>query len=82
MKDIPPRPVVFIIIAVLFVLAVAVSLYQKPIEPELLIDEHSPGVWPKYAAANRVEMSDQFACMRLVVPYAITSERPKGVTRT
>lgn len=74
------KALAILLFATVLVGALLSAHQHKPFET--LIDAQSPGVWPKYAAANRVEMVDQYACMRLVVPYQVTDERRKGVTRT
>lgn len=66
----------------LMTIATIASFAAKPIEVPTMIDAQSPGVWPKYAAANRVELTDSYACMRLVVPYEVTTGPRKGVVRT
>lgn len=76
------RIIVLTIIAGLILAALYVANASKPIELPLVIDAQRPGVWGTYAAANRFEMIDQHACMRLMVPYRVTTERRKGVTYT
>lgn len=71
-----------IIILAFAVIAATVGLAQKPLEPQLRIDPQSPGVWPKYAASTRIEMIDQYACMRLIAPYQVTTEPRKGEVQT
>lgn len=39
-----------IIILALATIATAMSMAAKPIDPPLVIDAQSPGVWPTYAA--------------------------------
>jgi hypothetical protein len=76
------RLYVAIIILLLVAIAFAVSILAKPIESPLQVDESGPGAWPTYAGVNRVDMIDQHSCMRLIVPYQITSEPRKGITYT
>jgi hypothetical protein len=71
-----------LIILVIAACAVLSSHASKPFE--LRIDgpeDARPAAWPTNAAA-RVEMIDQHACMRLMVPYRVTTERRKGVSQT
>lgn len=76
------RLYVLLIIALLAVIAAAVAFAAKPLDPPVLIDAQSPGVWPTYAATNRVEMIDQYSCMRLLAPYRVRTERPDEEVRT
>lgn len=57
-----------LIILTIMACALLAAHQRKPFE--LLID----------ASANRVEMADQYSCMRLFTPYRVTTEQP--ITRT
>lgn len=69
-----------LLILILIGCAVMASQSHKPFETR--IDAQSPGVWPEYAEANSVEMVDTYTCIRLMVPYDVTTEKRKGITRT
>lgn len=62
------RAVVFGIILVLMAAAVTVGLSAKPLEPPLVIDEHSTGVWPRYADAPI--MPGVVVCKPMLIPGA------------
>lgn len=48
-----------------------------------LLTAHQHKPFPLFvdASANRVEMADQYACIRLLTPYRVTTE-PKPIVRT
>lgn len=76
------RVAVTLIILALAACAMLSAHAHKPFE--LRIDS-GPGVWPTNAAASdetRMEWSDQLACMRLLVPYRVTTDQPQTITRT
>jgi hypothetical protein len=77
------RAAVALIVLLLAACAMLSSHAHKPFELRIDDPDAKPAAWPTNAAAEpRMEWSDQYACMRLIVPYEVTTERRKGETRT
>lgn len=76
------RIAVALIILTIAACALLAAHAHKPFE--LRIDAN-PGALPTNAAASdetRMEWSDQLACMRLIVPYRVTTDQPRTISRT
>lgn len=64
-------------VAVLLGLALLSQQQHKPFLTPAI--DAGSGVMP---AANRVESTDNIACMRLIAPYGVTTEGSKKIVRT
>jgi hypothetical protein len=69
------RAYVGIIILALAIIALAVSLMNKPREAPLQVDSASPGVWPEYA------QNQQAMPQMLVTPCPLTTQNLPIVNR-